>query len=167
MRQCRIVLDAFQLVGDNLFHVGLNPVVVLLNLLLHAVVALFVGEVGNNGDFLVGFLLLFYFFSVHDNLAMENLLLDPLVERIGYGADEHTLRQGGNLRGRDERIHLRIDGGGLVVAVDRDALPLLQDLSEAFGERLGRFAHHLTGEDIADGVHHDFGLFVAIVTDKL
>ena len=39
MRQCRIVLDAFQLVGDNLFHVGLNPVVVLLNLLLHAVVA--------------------------------------------------------------------------------------------------------------------------------
>lgn len=67
MRQCRIVLDAFQLVGDNLFHVGLNPVVVLLNLLLHAVVALFVGEVGNNGDFLVGFLLLFYFFSVHDN----------------------------------------------------------------------------------------------------
>ena len=30
-----------------------------------------------------------------------------------------------------------------------------------------RFRHHLTGEDIADGVHHDFGFFVAIVAHQL
>ena len=96
---------------------------------------------------------------------MENLLLDALVERVGYGADEHSLRQRGNFRGRNKRIHLGIDGGGLVVAVDGDALPFLQDLSETLGECLGRFADHLTGENIADGVHHDFGLLVAIVAD--
>ena len=164
MRQRRIALDALQLVCDDLPHVGLDPVVVLLNLLLHAVVALLVRKVGYDGNFLVGFLLLLDLLGVHDNLAVENLLLNPLVERIGYGADEHSLRQRGNLRGRDERIHLRIDGCGLVVAVDGYALPPLQDLSEAFGERFGRFAYDLPGEDVADGVHHDFGLFIAIIT---
>lgn len=112
----------------------------------------------------VGFLFPLHLFGVHDDFAVENLLLDPLVERIGYGADEHPLRQRGNLRGRDERIHLRIDGCGLVVAVDGYALPPLQDLSETFGERFGRFAYHLTGEDVADGIHHDFGLFIAVIT---
>ena len=164
MRQRRIVLDAFQLVGDNPFHVGLDPIVVLLNLLFHAVVALLVREIGNDGYGFVGFLFPLHLFGVHDDFAVENLLLDPLVERIGYGADEHPLRQRGNLRGRDERIHLRIDGCGLVVAVDGYALPPLQDLSETLGERFGRFAYHLTGEDVADGIHHDFGLFIAVIT---
>ena len=43
--------------------------------------------------------------------------------------------QRGNLRWRDERIHLRVDGCGLVVAVDSYALPLLQDFAETLGER--------------------------------
>ena len=154
MRQCRIVLYALQLVGDNLSHVGFDTVVVLLYHLFHAVLSVLIREIGNDGYRLVGFLLPFYFFSVHDNLAVKNLLLDALVERVGNGAYEHSLRQGGNLRGRDQRIHLRVDGGGLVVAVDGYALPLLQDLAETLGERLGRLPDDLTGEDIADGVHH-------------
>ena len=124
MRQRRIVLYALQFAGDNLPHVGFDTVVVLLYLLLHAILAVLVREIGNNGYRLVGFLLPLYFFSVHDNLAVENLLLDALVEGVRYGADEHSLRQRGNLRGWDERIHLGIYGCGLVVAVNRDALPL-------------------------------------------
>src|SRR5699024_7509865 len=118
MRQRRIVLYALQLVGDNLPHVGFDTVVVLLYLLLHAVLTVLVCEISNNGYRLVGFLLPLYFFSVHLDLAMENLLLDALVEGVRYGADEHSLRQRGNFRGRDKRIHLGIDGCGLVVAVD-------------------------------------------------
>lgn len=167
MRQRRIVLYALQFVSDNLFHVRLNPVVVLLYHLFHTILSILVREIGNDWYRLVGFLFPPYLLGVHDNLAMENLLLDPLVERIGYGADEHTLRQRGNLRGRNERIHLRIDRCGLIVAVDRDALPPLQDLSEAFGERFGHFAYDLPGEDIADGVHHYFGLFVPVVAHQL
>ena len=33
-------------------------------------------------------------------------------------------------------------------------------ISEPLGERLGCFPHHLTGENIADSVHHHFRLFV-------
>ena len=68
---------------------------------------------------------------------MKNLLVYALAEVIRHRADEHTLRQGGNLRGRDERIHLRIDGGGLVVAVDRDALPLLQAVHHSSDDACG------------------------------
>lgn len=75
--------------------------------------------------------------------------------------------QRGNLRWRDERIHLRVDGCGLVVAVDSYALPLLQDFAETLGERLRRFPDDLPGEDISDGIHHDFGLLVAVVAYQL
>ena len=58
MRQRRIALDALQLVCDDLTHVGLDPIVVLLNLLLHAVIARLVGKVGYEGNLLISFLLL-------------------------------------------------------------------------------------------------------------
>ena len=64
---------------------------------------------------------------------MKNLLVDPLVEVIGHGSDEHALRKRRNLRLRNEAVHLRGYGGGLVVAVDGDALPFLQDFPEALG----------------------------------
>lgn len=80
MRQCRIVLYSLQFVGDNLPYVGFDTVVVLLYHLFHAVLSVLVREIGNDGYGLVGFLLPFYFFSVHDDLAVENLLLDALVE---------------------------------------------------------------------------------------
>lgn len=167
MFQIFVISDAFQLFLNNLFHLLLDAPVIRLHCFLHAVFAILVREVGNDGYRLVGFLLAFHLLGIHDNLTVENLLLDTLVEGISHGADEHSLRQRGNLRGRDKRIHLGIYGCGLVVAVDRDALPPLQNLSETLGERLGRLSDDLPGEDIADGVHHDFGLLVAIVAHQL
>lgn len=79
---------------------------------------------------------------------------------------EKHCSQRGNLRWRDERIHLRVDGCGLVVAVDSYALPLLQDFAETLGERLRR-SPTTCGEDISDGIHHDFGLLVAVVAYQL
>lgn len=43
----------------------------------------------------------------------------------------------------------------------------MQHFSEAFRKRLCRFTHHLTGEDVTNGVHHDFGFLVPIVTHQL
>ena len=98
---------------------------------------------------------------------MENLLLDFLAEVVRHRTDEHTLCQRGNLARRDKAVHLGGDGGGHVVAVDGDGLPFLQDFAEALGERLGCLAHHLSGEDVADGVDDDLRLLVGIVADEL
>ena len=98
---------------------------------------------------------------------MENLLLNALVEVVGDRTHEHSLREAGNLAGRDERVHLRVDGGGNVLTVDGDGLPLLQHLTETLRKRLGRLAHHLPGEDVAYGVHHHLRLLVAIVAHQL
>ena len=98
---------------------------------------------------------------------MENLLFYTLVEVVGHRTDKHSLCKPGNLARRDKRVHLRVDGGGNVLPVDGDGLPLLQHLSEPFRERLGGFAHHLPGEDIADRVHHDFGFLVPVITYQL
>ena len=57
MLQFRVGLDALQLVGDNLPHFGTDAVVVLLNHLLHAVVAVGIGEVRDDGDRLVSLFL--------------------------------------------------------------------------------------------------------------
>ena len=154
MRQGRIVLYALQFIGYDLPHIGFDPVVVLLYHFFHAVLAVLVREIGNDGYGLVGFLLPFYFFSVHDNLAVKNLLLDALVEGIRHRTHEHSLCKPRNLRGRDKRIHLCVDGCGRIVTVDCNALPFLQNLAKPFGERLRRFPDHLPGEDIADGIHH-------------
>ena len=39
----------------------------------------------------------FHLFGIHHNLAMKNLLLDTLVEVVGYRTDKHSLRKPGNL----------------------------------------------------------------------
>lgn len=167
MRQFRIVGDTFQFVSDNLFDLRLNAVVVFLYLLLHAVVAVRIGEVRDDGDFLVGGFLPLHLVGIHHNLRMENLLLDALREIVRYRTDEHTLCQAGNLARRDKAVHLRVDGGGLVLPVDGDALPFLQHLAETFGKVLGGFAHHLPGENVADGIHHDLRLLVPVVAHQL
>ena len=167
MFQILVTSDALQLVGDNLFHLLLDAPVIRLHHFLHAVVAVRVREVGNDGYRLVGFLLALHFLGIHDNLTVENLLLDTLVEVVGHRTDEHPLRQAGNFARRDKRVHLRVDGGGNILPVDGDGLPLLKHLSEPLRERLGCFAHHLPGEDIADRVHHHFRLAVPILTHQL
>ena len=108
---------------------SLDAPVIRLHRFLHAVVAVPVGEVGNDGDLLVGFLLALHLLGVHDNLAVKNFLFDTLVEVIGHRTDKHSLRQAGNLAGWDKRVHLRVDGGGNVLPIDGNGLPFLQDLS--------------------------------------
>ena len=167
MFQIFVVGNPFQFLLNNLLDFLLDSPVILLHRFLHAVVTVFVREVGNDGYRLVGFLLAFHLLGIHDNLTVENLLFYTLVEVVGHRTDKHSLCKPGNLARRDKRVHLRVDGGGNVLPVDGDGLPFLQHLSKAFRKRLGGFAHHLTGEDIADGVHHDFGFFVAIVAHQL
>ena len=163
MFQIFVISDAFQLFLNNLFHLLLDAPVIRLHCFLHAVFAILVREVGNDGYRLVGFLLAFHLLGIHDNLTVENLLLDTLVEVVGHRTDKHTLRQAGNLARRDKRVHLRVDGGGNILPVDGNGLPLLQHLPEAFGQCLGGFAYDLPRENITDGVHHDFGFLIAIV----
>ena len=133
MLQVVIACDALQFILHNLLHLFLDAPVVRLHRFLHVVVAILVREVGNDGYLLVGFFLAFHLLCIHDNLAVKNLLFNALVEVIGHRTDKHSLRQAGNLAGRDKRVHLRIDRGGNVLPVDGDGLPFLQDLSEAFG----------------------------------
>ena len=87
MFQILVTSDALQLVGDNLFHLLLDAPVIRLHHFLHAVVAVRVREVGNDGYRLVGFLLALHFLGIHDNLTVENLLLDTLVEVVGHRTD--------------------------------------------------------------------------------
>lgn len=75
-------ITIFDFVGDNLLDFALDAVVVRIYLLLHGVVAVLVGEVDNlrylhvTGGFPLDLLV------VHDNLGMENLLLDAFVEIV-------------------------------------------------------------------------------------
>lgn len=165
--QFRVGLDALQLVGDNLPHIGTDAVVVFLNHLLHAVVAIGIGKVRDDGNRLVSLFLTLHLIGIDHNLAMENLLLNALAEVVGDRSHEHALRERGNLARRDKALHLRVDGGGLVLAVDGDTLPLLQDFAETLGKGLGSLAHDLPGKDVADGVHYYSGLLVAVVALEL
>ena len=47
IRQLRVSLDALDFIGDNLLNLVLDEVVVGINLLLHGVVAILVGEIDN------------------------------------------------------------------------------------------------------------------------
>ena len=92
---------------------------------------------------------------------------DAFVEVVGHQTDKHTLRKPGNLARRNERVHLRVDGGGHVLPVDGDRLPLLQYTSKPLRKRLCRFSHHLSGKNVADGIHHHLRLLVTLVAYQL
>ena len=126
MLQVVIACDALQFILHNLLHLFLDAPVVRLHRFLHAVVAVLVREVCNDGNFLVGTFFPFHLFGIHHNLAMKNLLLDTLVEVVGYRTDKHSLRKPGNLTRWNERVHLRVDGGGNILPVDGDRLPFLK-----------------------------------------
>ena len=91
---------------------------------------------GDDGYRPVSLFLTLHFLGIDHNLAMENLLFDALVVVVGDGSHEHALRERGNLARRNQALHLRIDGSGLVLAVDGDALPPLENLSETLGEKM-------------------------------
>ena len=107
MLQFGVGLDALQLVGDNLPHLGTDAVVVLLNH-LHAVVAVGVGEVRDDGDGLVSLFLTLHFIGIYYNLTVKNLLLDALIEVVRHRADEHALRECGNLARGYQALQLRV-----------------------------------------------------------
>ena len=167
MRQLRVCFDAPDLVGDNLPDLALDAVVVGVDLLLHGVVAFLVGEVDDLRYLHVAGGLPPDLLVIHDNLGMENLLLDALVEIVGYRTDEHTLCEVGNLARRDKAVHLGVDGDGGFVPVDGHVLPFLQDLAETLGQCLGGFGNYLTCKDIADRIANHSGLLVSIITLQL
>ena len=132
MLQVVIACDALQFILHNLLHLFLDAPVICLHRFLHAVVAVLVREVGNDGNRLVGTFLPLHLLGIHHNLTVKNLLLDALVEVVGHRTDKHTLRKTGNLARRDECVHLRVNGGGNILPVDGDGLPFLQHLTEPF-----------------------------------
>ena len=85
MLQVLVTRDALQLVGDNLLHLLLDAPVIRLHRFLHAVVAVPVGEVGNDGYLLVGFFLAFHFLGIHDNLTVKNLLFVKFNREVRQG----------------------------------------------------------------------------------
>ena len=83
MLQVFVTCDALQFILDNLFDILLYLIVVVLNSLLHAVVAIGILEVVDDGDRLIMAFLSLYLIGVNDNLGMEDLLLYALGEVVG------------------------------------------------------------------------------------
>ena len=131
--QILVTSDALQFILDNLLDIFLDLVVVVLNSLLHAVVAIGILEIVNDRDRLIMAFLSLYFVGVNDNLGMEDLLLYALGEVVGNRADKHTLGESANLARRNETVHLGIDGCRDILTVDGNRLALLEHLAETLG----------------------------------
>ena len=133
MLQVLVTSDALQLVLDYLLDIFLDLVVVVLNGLLHAVVAIGILKIIDYRDGLIVAFLSLYLFRINHNLSMENLLLYALGEVIGNGADKHTLGESANLAWRNETVHLGIDGCRDILSVDGNGLALLEHFSKTLG----------------------------------
>ena len=133
MLQVLIVGDTPQLILDYLLDIFLDLVVVVLYGLLHAVVAIRIQEIVDDGDRLIMAFLSLYLVGVNDNLGMEDLLLYALGEVIGNGAYKHTLGESANLARRNETVHLGIDGCRDILTVDGNGLALLEHFSKTLG----------------------------------
>ena len=83
MLQVFVTCDALQFVLDNQLDILLDLVVIVQNSLLHAVVAIRILEVVDDGDRLIMAFLSLYLIGVNDNLGMEDLLLYALGEVVG------------------------------------------------------------------------------------
>ena len=167
MSEVGICGDALQLVGHDPSDILLDPVVVFLYHFLHVIHPFIVHEAGDNGYLLICLFLFGYFFGIDDNLAVEDFLLNPLPEVVGYGADEHPLCQSADLAGWNEAVHLGGYGGGNVLSVDGDGVAFLKYLAEPLAEGFGRFPHDLSRKYVAYRVDDHLCLLVGIVTDKL
>lgn len=101
--------------------------------MLHAVVAIGILEVVDDGDRLIMAFLSLYLVGVNDNLGMEDLLLYSLGEVVGNRADKHSLGESANLGRRNETVHLGIDGCRDILTVDGNRLALLEYFSKTLG----------------------------------
>ena len=133
MLQVFVTCDALQLVLDNQLDILLDLVVIVQNSLLHAVVAIGILEVVDDGDRLIMAFLSLYLVGVNDNLGMEDLLLYALGEVVGNRADKHTLGESANLAWRNETVLLGIDGCRDILTVDGNGLALLEHFSKTLG----------------------------------
>ena len=133
----------------------------------HDVITFLVLELVDDRDFLVSLFLRTDFGMVHDDFCMEYFLVYLFAKIVRYGSDKRALGQVGNLGCRNERIKLRTDGSGYILAVDGDGLPLLEHLAEAFGECLCRFPDYLPAKDIAHCILDNFRLFFTVIPVQL
>ena len=146
--QILVSSDALQFILDNLLDILLYPIVVVLNGLLHAVVAIGILEIVDDWDRLIMAFLSLYFVGVNDNLGMEDLLLYALGEVVGNRSNKHTLGESANLAWRNETVHLGIDGCRDILTVDGNGLTLLEHFSKTLGQSLGGLANDLSVEDV-------------------
>ena len=133
MLQVLIVGDTPQFILDYLLDIFLDLVVVVLYGLLHAVVAIRIQEIVDDGDRLIMAFFSLYLVGVNDNLGMEDLLLYALGEVVGNRADKHTLGESTNLAWRNKAVHLGVDGSGDILTIDGNGLALLEHLAETLG----------------------------------
>lgn len=125
MAEVGVVLDTLQFVSNNLFSFDFDAVVILLNLLFHAVYAVLVYKVGDNGNFAIRLCLGGYPFVINHDLTVKNRLLNALVEVVCYRSHEHTLRKIGDFGWRYQAIHLGRDRGRFIIVVNGHALAFL------------------------------------------
>ena len=88
--------------------------------LFEIVGAIFVCELCDYGNGLIGFHFGRDFGGVYNYLSVEDLLLDALVEVVGDGSDKHALCEVGDFGSRDKAIELRGDRSRLVIELDSD-----------------------------------------------
>ena len=131
--QILVSRDALQLVLDNLLDILLYPIVIVLNGLLHAVIAIGILEVVDDRDWLIMAFLPLYLVGVNDNLGVEDFLLYALGEVVGNRSNKHTLGKTTNLAWRNETVHLGIDGCRDILTVDGNRLALLKYFSKTLG----------------------------------
>ena len=97
-----------------------HPLIVGFDSLFEIIGAIFFYEVCNDRNRLVGFGLGRYLGNIHNDLCVEDFLLDTLVEIVGDGFDKHALCEVRDFGSRDKAIELRGDGGRLVIELDSD-----------------------------------------------
>ena len=97
-----------------------HPLIVGLDSLTEIIGAIFVCELCDDGNGLIGFHFGRYLGNIHNDLSVEDFLLDALVEIIGDSSDKHALCEVGDFGSRDKTIELRGDGGRLVIELDSD-----------------------------------------------
>ena len=82
--------------------------------------AILVCELRDDGNGLIRLHLRGNLGNIHNDLCVEDFLLDTLVEIVGDGSDKHALCEVGEFGSRDKTIELRGDGGRLVIELDSD-----------------------------------------------
>ena len=97
-----------------------HPLIVGLDSLTEIIGAIFIYELCDDGNGLIGFHLCRNLSGIHHNLCVEDFLLDALIEVVGDGSDKHALCEVGDFGSRDKTIELRGDGGRLVIELDSD-----------------------------------------------